>query len=715
MRIGPRSVRFVVVLVAAVVAATTALSPAMAVARTPRATGIIGGSAAPATGGQPIAFGADIKPAKKQTLQQTISSFETTTGRKLAYTRDYLLWDSPFPTDYEEWLGARGTVPFISVSPHTMANATISWSSIANAAPGSQVYAQMVEWADEVKAFGYPIYFTFNHEPEAASSTRYGTAPDFIAAWQNFHRVFDAEHVTNARWIWTMTAYAFTVPSSDRRWGPKWYPGDAYVDAMGADAYTAYTCDNPGGIWHNLAYQIAGFTAFGAQHPSKPLWLPEWGVVEDPNQPGHKAQFINEAQALFKGSAYQQYAGIAYFDESRPGTACVWDVSSSTSAQTAYNTMARDSFYSGSAAWTPSDTTPPSVAITSPASGTTISSPTTVTATASDDVGVASVAFSVDGSVASTDVTAPYTAVVDPAALSPGDHTVTAIARDAANNSTTSAPIILTVAATGSDGTPPTVTITSPADGSTVSGITSVTATAVDNVGVASVGFFVDGTWIGTATSVPYAAALNAGSFSAGSHTLTAVATDTSGNQATSAAMHVTVSSASGPTQCAATPPGSTQLSTNPSLESNQTGWTGVYNAASQNKRVQVGGGSYDGNWAMQIGLKSGATGAAGLNNVSPYWVTNTVANRTYTGSAMVRSSVSGLPVTILLRETTAGGSGVSYANKTVTLSGTGWQPVTVAYTAKNAGDQIRYSLYATFPSSATSMLGDCLSLQSTP
>lgn len=619
MRTGPRSVHFVVVLTAVVAAAITALSPARAVAHAPHANGIVGGTASPATGGQPIAFGADLKPAKKQTLQQTIASFETITGRKLAYTRDYLLWDSPFPTDYEEWLGARGTVPFISVSPHTLANATISWSSIANATPGSQVYAQMVNWADEVKAFGYPIYFTFNHEPEAASSEKYGTAPDFIAAWQNFHRVFDAEHVANARWIWTMTAYAFTVPSSDRRWGPKWYPGDAYVDALGADAYTAYTCDNGNGIWHNLAYQIAGFTAFGAQHPSKPLWLPEWGVVEDPNQPGRKAQFIAEAQALFKGSAYQQYAGIAYFDETRPGTACVWDVTSSTTAQTAYNTMAGDSFYSGSAAWTPGDTTPPTVAITSPAND------------------------------------------------------------------------------------------------STLSGSTTVTAMAADNLGVANVAFFVDGTAIGTTSAAPYTATVNAATLSAGPHSLTALATDTTGNQTMSSAVQVTVSSSAPSTQCPATPTGNTELSTNLSVESNQAGWTGIYNTNSQNTRVKVNGGSYDGNWAIQITPKSGLSGVAGLNNVSPFWVADTVAGRTYTGSAMVRSSVSGVPATVLLRETTTAGTGVSYASKTVTLSGTGWQPITVAYAAKNAGDQIRYSLYANFPAAGTSMLGDCLSLQSAP
>jgi hypothetical protein len=322
----------------------------------------------------------------------------------------------------------------------------------------------------------------------------------------------------------------------------------------------------------------------------------------------------------------------------------------------------------------------------------------------------------VDGSQLATDTTAPYTATVDPSTLSGGNHTVTAVARDIANNTTTSSPITLTVAGAPPDTTPPTVSITSPADGSTISGTTTVTMSAADNVGVAVVVLFLDGNVVWSGISAPYTTTINAGNLSSGGHALVAVANDAANNSTRSAAVIVTVGSAAPPpTQCAATPAGSTELSTNLSVEADQTGWTGVYNSTSQNSRVQVSGGSYDGNWAMQIGPKSGSSGAAGLNNASPYWVTNTVAGRTYTGAAMVKSAVSGLPVTIQLRETTSTGTLVSSANKSITLSDTAWHPITVTYNAQNAGDQIRYSLYGTFPSAGGSMLGDCLSLQSTP
>ena len=92
------------------------------------------------------------------------------------------------------------------------------------------------------------------------------------------------------------------------------------------------------------------------------------------------------------------------------------------------------------------DTTPPSVSVTSPASGATVSGSITVTATASDDRGVAGVQFQLDGvNGGAEDATAPYSVSWDTTTASNGSHTLTAIARDAAGNHTTSAPVTITV------------------------------------------------------------------------------------------------------------------------------------------------------------------------------------------------------------------------------------------------------------------------------
>src|SRR4030095_8095902 len=91
----------------------------------------------------------------------------------------------------------------------------------------------------------------------------------------------------------------------------------------------------------------------------------------------------------------------------------------------------------------PADTNPPTVSITAPVSGATVSGlAVTVSATASDDVIVAGVQFKLDGAnLGAEDTSAPYSAIWNSMNSSNGSHALTAIARDAAGNSTTSAPV----------------------------------------------------------------------------------------------------------------------------------------------------------------------------------------------------------------------------------------------------------------------------------
>lgn len=94
------------------------------------------------------------------------------------------------------------------------------------------------------------------------------------------------------------------------------------------------------------------------------------------------------------------------------------------------------------------------------------------------------------------------------------------------------------------DETPPEVAITAPTAGSTVSGITVVTASATDASGVNRVEFFVDGELKGTDTTAPYSFDWDTAAVPNGSHTVTARAVDLVGVAATSSGVSVTVSNA---------------------------------------------------------------------------------------------------------------------------------------------------------------------------
>ena len=152
------------------------------------------------------------------------------------------------------------------------------------------------------------------------------------------------------------------------------------------------------------------------------------------------------------------------------------------------------------------------------------------------------VQFKVDGqNLGAEDTTAPYSVSWDTTTASNGSHTLTAVARDAATNSKTSADDVVTV-----DNQNPTVSVTSPAAGATVSGATvSVAASASDNVAVAGVQFRLDGQNLGAEdTTSPYSVTWDSTSATNGSHILTAVARDSAGNSATATTVTVTVTNA---------------------------------------------------------------------------------------------------------------------------------------------------------------------------
>lgn len=196
---------------------------------------------------------------------------------------------------------------------------------------------------------------------------------------------------------------------------------------------------------------------------------------------------------------------------------------------------------------TPVDTIHPTVVMTAPINGATISgSAVPLQADASDNVGVVGVQFKrVTGSdtfnEGPEDTTPPYTSTFNTIGWN-GPHDLTAVARDAAGNVTTSAIVAVVVDnTTPGDTTFPTVAITSPANLDPVSGTVPITADASDNVGVVGVQFKANGSNVCAEDTIsPYSC--DWVTTANGDFTLTAVARDAAGNHTTSAAISVTVS-----------------------------------------------------------------------------------------------------------------------------------------------------------------------------
>ena len=209
---------------------------------------------------------------------------------------------------------------------------------------------------------------------------------------------------------------------------------------------------------------------------------------------------------------------------------------------------------------------PPTVSITSPLANATVQCtvPVTATATAAAGATIASVRFAVDGTNIGGPITnAPYTYQFDSSKLI-FNHTLTATAIDNFGNTATSASVPINIqnsiwTSCPASSAPPTISVIAPVAGATLSGSVDLSASAAaanttdtagtsDTTGttIANVQFAVDGTNIGTPiTAAPYTYSLDTTTLANGSHTITAITTDSAGQTANSAAVPIIVSNES--------------------------------------------------------------------------------------------------------------------------------------------------------------------------
>lgn len=178
---------------------------------------------------------------------------------------------------------------------------------------------------------------------------------------------------------------------------------------------------------------------------------------------------------------------------------------------------------------TTTDKTPPTVSISNPVDGSSVTGTITVTAAASDNAGISKVELLVDNAIYSTTTSTPTSFILNTGNYTNGTHTLTARATDTSGNIGSSSNISINFS---NDKTLPSVSISSPLNGSTVSGTTTVNVNASDNVGISKIEFLVDGTLLANSSSSPATFTLDSVKYSNSTHTLTARATDTSGNQA---------------------------------------------------------------------------------------------------------------------------------------------------------------------------------------
>lgn len=177
---------------------------------------------------------------------------------------------------------------------------------------------------------------------------------------------------------------------------------------------------------------------------------------------------------------------------------------------------------------TPLDTTLPTVTITEPAGGATVSRTITITATANDNVGVAGVQIKQNSvNIGGEDASLPYSVSLDTTSLGNGVHSLTAVARDTAGNTATSNAITITVNNIVSDTTAPSIPINLSATAVSASQVNLSWLPSTDNTAVTGYRIYRNGTQLTTTTGTTYS---NTGLSPSTIYSYTVLAYDASGN-----------------------------------------------------------------------------------------------------------------------------------------------------------------------------------------
>ena len=232
------------------------------------------------------------------------------------------------------------------------------------------------------------------------------------------------------------------------------------------------------------------------------------------------------------------------------------------------------------------------------------------------------------------------------------------------------------------DTTPPTTSITSPANGATVSGTVAVNATASDDVAVARVEFLVDGTFAFSDGTAPYSFSWNTTTLANGSHTLRTRAVDASGNQGLGAIVTVTVNNAAG----------GAELLLNGGFESSSAPWTltgnavrstGIYPHSGTGYAIVASSDRGTGSVYETVVIPASATGnlTFWLNITSSETTTTIAYDRLF---IEVRSTAGALLATLASYSNLNKGTAGAYAQKALSLAAYKGQTVRVQFRATN-------------------------------
>jgi hypothetical protein len=262
------------------------------------------------------------------TAEQEIQQLEAEIGRPFGAQRVYSNMNRGLPTTTDELVRSEGKTLYHNINSfHPVGGSKICyrWSDIA----AGRWDAMLVERADEIRDWGYPVIMSFTHEPNVDTPVHplCGNAPEYQAAFDHVVSIFDQQRATNVTWAWVLPAANFNgADGGPAAWEPQHY------DIVGVDGY------NHASGWRTPQELFRSAEAFATSR-GRPLMIGEVGCEERPGDPAAKANWITTAAGLF---ATWKVAVVFWTDTGNGGE---WWLDSSPQALEAFAAAGRDPYF----------------------------------------------------------------------------------------------------------------------------------------------------------------------------------------------------------------------------------------------------------------------------------------------------------------------------------------------------------------------------------
>ena len=269
-----------------------------------------------------------------------LNSYSRLVGRQPAVLNSFQDWQtSSFDSNRMSALTARGITPMITWEPWAAGGGSLQLDFTLRSIIRGRHDAYIHQWARSSAAWNHTYYLRFAHEMNDnsypwAASTNTNTAARYIQAWQHVHDIFVADGATKVLWVWAPAKeYAGTTPLASV------YPGSAYVDLIGLDAYNGGTA-LWGHSWDSLLALVSPtYNDLIALDPTKQIWLTETSSAETG---GDKGAWIQQAFLRDIPRIFTNIKGVIWFNNNKEAD---WRVNSSAGSLDAFREVVASPLY----------------------------------------------------------------------------------------------------------------------------------------------------------------------------------------------------------------------------------------------------------------------------------------------------------------------------------------------------------------------------------